>query len=492
MKFMTKLDKPASDEHRKLVRVSDLRIGMDVCELDRPWLEVPFEPPFQLQGFRIKSADEVEKIRQHCSHVFIDTERRKRKSSAVSKRSRKLFLIGVYRSIQSGIANKVTAKRRKHGGQMNSQSSVLPGSSSKSLAQATTGDYENLYNSESDHSNLPRKYEILASNSPKRIIYQNQTTLEEEYETANKAIDAANSLYSDLIDEAQNNKQLDYPKLRERVGTMARSIVRNPDALSYLVRIKSFNKETYELAISSSVMVMAFARFLGLSNDEIKNLGTGALLQDVGMVKVPPEILNKNGPLSETEYKLVKRHVAFSRSMVEQLPGISKKVVSVCYSHHERYDGSGYPRRLTGNQIPLFSMITGIVDTYMALTRFNSYNRTRTSYQALCKLAELKDAQFLGALVDRFIQNIAIFPVGSFVQLNSGHIGIIVARNPMRFLEPKVMLILDQNGNRIEQELTINFASEEKNRFFNNLKISGEVMPDEYGVDPQEFFALQT
>jgi len=80
--------------------------------------------------------------------------------------------------------------------------------------------------------------------------------------------------------------------------------------------------------------------------------------------------------------------------------------------------------------------------------------------------------------------------VGSFVQLNLGHVGIVVARNPMRFLEPKVMLVLDPKGNRIEQELTINFGSEEKDRFFRNLKISGEVMPDEVGIDPQEFFAL--
>jgi HD-GYP domain-containing protein (c-di-GMP phosphodiesterase class II) len=489
---MTILNKPASNADKKLVRVSNLKIGMDVSGLDRPWLEVPFEPPFQLQGFRIRSADEIEKIRQYCSHVFIDTEPRARKGNIVKKRSRMLFLNALYRSIQKGIADNIAARRRKHGRQMNSQSSVQPGKPSNSLAHGTTSDYKALYFSDSDYSSLPQKYEILASNSSKRIIYQDQTTLEEEYEAATQAIDDANIFYADLVDEVRANNQLDYPKLRERVDNMAKSIIRNPDALSYLVRIKSFNKKTYELAISSSVMVMAFARFLGLSKDEIKKLGTGALLQDVGMVKVPKEILNKNGPLSETEYKLVKRHVKYSRSLVEQMPGISKKVVSVCYSHHERYDGSGYPHRLTGNQISLFAMITGIVDTYMALTRLNSYHQTRTSYQALCELSELKDTQFLGALVDRFVQNIAIFPVGSFVRLNSGHVGIVVARNPMRFLEPKVMLVLDQNGNRIEQEVTINFTSEEKNHFSKNLKILGEVMPDEFGIDPQEFFALHT
>ncbi len=475
------------DGRIKVVRVSDLKIGMHVCELDKPWLELPFEPPFQLQGFRIQSIEEIAKIRQYCSHVYIDTERAARKRGTTAKRPRTPFSSGVFSTLRNSL-NPGALKLGKLARTLAHRSVDSSGSSSGNAGRATASDYENLYFSESDDSTLPRKYEILASNAPKRIVYQNQTTLEEEFEPAKLAIEGANSFYADLVEEVQKSSKLDYPKLRERVDTMARSIIRNPDALSYLVQMKSTNKQTYNLAISSCVMVMAFARFLGLSNNEIKDLGTGALLQDVGMVKLPPEILNKKEPLTDTEFKLVQRHVTLSRSIVERIPGISKKVVSVCYYHHERYDGSGYPRGLKQDQIPLFSMITGIVDTYMALTSFRSYRRTSTSYEALCELTELKNKQFIGALVDRFIQNIAIFPVGSFVQLNSGHVGVVVARNPMRFLEPKVMLVVDPQGNMMDQALTINFASEQRSRFFEGLRISSEVIPDEFGIDAQDFF----
>lgn len=480
------------DDNSKLVRACDLTIGMHVCELDRPWMELPFEPPFQLQGFRIESADDIEKIRQHCSHVYVDMGPSARKHRATDQkkiRSRfSVYPMGLLRRLQNSL--KSGAKESRHRANASISHSITPpAGSSDPAGRGKIYDFEKLNLTESYFRALPHKYIALAPNAPKRIVYHNQTTLDEEFEPAKRALDNVNNFYSDLINELDKDKKFDYPKLRDGVNIIARSIIRNPDALCYLVYMKSFNKQTYNLAISSSVMAMAFGRFLGLSDTEIEDLGTGALLQDVGMIQVPPEILNKQDALTQTEFKIVKRHVALTKRIIEKMPGISRDVVGLCFCHHERFDGLGYPRGLKQNQIPLFSMITGIVDTYLALISYRPYRREMTSYEALCELAEMKNKQFLGALVERFIQNIAIFPVGSFVQLNSGHVGIIVARNPMRYLEPKVMLILDPAGKPLDQALTINFASEQRSRFFEGLKISREVVPKEFGIDAKEFFS---
>ncbi len=478
--------------NRKRIPVSDLEVGMHVCEVDRPWMELPFEPPFQIQGFRVRSFGEIEKIRRHCRHVYIDTaysatkslESGKQKSSIAAFLSRINPLSGFGKTLGSAAGGNTANTKTATPGTIDP-----PDWPSDSARRGSVSDYHKLFYAEDNgKQKLPLNYGILAPNAPERNFYQDQTTLEEEYEPAQLAIDDANSFYNDLIGEVRNDKELEISSLHKKVDAMARSIIRNPDALSYLVHLKSISKQTYNLAISSSVLAMAFGRFLGLSDTEIRKLGIGALLQDVGMVKLPKEMLNKNGSLTGTEYKMVQRHVTLSKKIVQRISGIPMEVVDVCYYHHERFDGSGYPQGVKGDQIPLLAMITGIVDTYMALVSFRSYRRSRTSYEALCELTALKNKQFVGALVDRFIQNIAIFPVGSFVQLNSGHVGIVVARNPMRFLEPKVMLILDPRGDKIDQTMTINFAAENKSGFFQGLRISGEVVPSDFGLDAEDFF----
>lgn len=475
---------------RKLmVPVSQLAVGMHVCELDRPWLELPFEPPFQIQGFRIRSQYDIDQVRRYCSHVYIDRDASTHDDDTPSARPIPfawLSFLNLSRSVVGGLFGKragpaVSPAKSAGSHRENAHWSQY------SVRQYSTSDYRRLF----DHTekSLPKRYRILSPTAPSRIVYQDQTSMEEELEPANSAIQSANSVYDDLVDEIRKDEKIDLMTLKETVDSMARSVIRNPDAMSYLVHLKVFSPHTYSLAISSCVMAMAFGRFLGLAEHEIRTLGIGALLQDVGMVKLPGELLNKKGALVMEERKVVQGHVYNSLEIVRGIEEIPEEVAEVCLYHHERYDGTGYPEGLREDQIPLFATITGIVDTYMALVSYRPYRRTSTSFEALTELTRLRNRLFLGALVDRFTRYVAIFPVGSFVKINSGHIGIVVARNPMKILEPRVMLIVDANGERMSEPLTINFAAEKNSRFLSGLRIIGEVIPKEFGLNVEDFFA---
>ncbi|KAA3631623.1 MAG: HD-GYP domain-containing protein [Proteobacteria bacterium] len=472
------------------VSVTDLAVGMYVCELDRPWLDLPFEPPFQIEGFEIRSQRDIDQVRRYCDYVFIrhdaswrDDDQNLASASGVGWSSLRSFSNSIVRSLFCRRETRSPAPDER----VDKPSGKNERWEQYSVRQLSAAAYERLF-SETGKP-LPKHYEILSPNAMNRVVYQDQTSIEEELEPATNAIDSANSVYDDLVLEIKKEEEIDVDVLKETVDSMARSVIRNPDALSYLVHLKVFSPHTYSLAISSCVMAMAFGRFLGLAEHEIHTLGVGALLQDVGMVKLPPELLRKKGALNSVERKIVRSHVWNSTEIVRAATGIPEPVADICLYHHERYDGSGYPEGLRKDQIPLFATITGIVDTYMALISYRPYRRTSTSFEALTELARLKDEEFLGALVDRFTRYVAIFPVGSFVKLNSGHIGVVVARNPMKILEPRVMLIVDPSGRRMSKPLNINFAAERKSSFLEGLKIVGEVIPRDLGLNVEEFFA---
>lgn len=477
-------------DSRILLSVADLQIGMYVCELDRPWLELPFEEPFKIQGFFIRTVGDIDKVRRYCSHVYVDSHHSSpdslgnagiRTTRTVSQSWLEKLTVGLRRMHPgASVPNRKTLDR---GGRSRSEN-TKPESRRK---QSSDDDYRQLLSSKSD-TQLPTDWGILAENTPDRVVYQNQTSLEEEYYPAKHAITDAEAFYGDLVNAVQKDEEVVLANLEARIDALIRSVIRNPDALSYLVHLKSHSKRTYNLAISSCVISMSFGRHLGLSGAEIRALGIGALMHDVGMIKLPAEMLDKPGPLSEVENKLVQRHVSLSRGIMSKVKGATKESIDICYLHHERYDGSGYPLGLKGDQIPLFAMIMGIVDTYMSLSSFRPYRPGLTSFDALTALDLQRNDLFVGALVDRFIQTIAIFPVGSFVQLNSGHIGVVVDRNPMHNLEPKVMLVQDPHGNEMARTVTINFAAKNKPSYFQGLKILGEIVPGDFGIEAERFF----
>ncbi|MGE5639850.1 MAG: HD-GYP domain-containing protein, partial [Clostridia bacterium] len=165
--------------------------------------------------------------------------------------------------------------------------------------------------------------------------------------------------------------------------------------------------------------------------------------------RLPPAILEKKGPLTPAEADIAKMHVQFSAEVLKATPGIHAKLPELVLLHHERQDGTGYPRALKGDEIGLYGSMAAIADTFDALTAVRAYAQPLSPSSALSFLYKERGTGFHAELVEQFIQCVGAFPVGSAVELNSGEVGIVIAQNLVRRLKPRVMIVLDPKGNPV-------------------------------------------
>ena len=209
-------------------------------------------------------------------------------------------------------------------------------------------------------------------------------------------------------------------KVEPLVEKMVDSIFRHQDALIPLARLKTHDEYTFQHSVSVCALMVAFARGLKLSREVIKEIAIGALLHDVGKAKVPDDILNKPGKLTDGEFDKMKSHVVQSKIILHNTPGISEIALDVAAQHHERFDGTGYPNKLKGQEISFYGQMGAIVDVYDAITSNRVYHKGMAPTDALKKLLEWSKFHFNPELVQSFIRTIGIYPSGSLVRLESG------------------------------------------------------------------------
>jgi HD-GYP domain-containing protein (c-di-GMP phosphodiesterase class II) len=272
-------------------------------------------------------------------------------------------------------------------------------------------------------------------------------TVEEEYPSAGASYGAAGIVVREAILALRSGKTLPADKLREAVSLVTESVMRNPDAM--LLFSKLWEKGDYleSHAMDCAIYMAAFGRFLDMSRDDVVLLGYLGLLQDIGKVKLPMALIEKRDRLIPIEYQLAQKHVEHSAEIIRGTPGLPWRLADLATLHHERLDGSGYPRRLKGNDIGMIGSIAGIVDTFDALTARRPYAAPISPSEALKVLHKARGTLFDTYLVEQFIRCIGIYPLGSMVELNGGEIGTVVAQNRDKRLQPRVMVVQDAAGN---------------------------------------------
>lgn len=225
------------------------------------------------------------------------------------------------------------------------------------------------------------------------------------------------------------------------VGRMVDSIFRNQDALLPLARLKQHDNYTFQHSVSVCALLVAFARGLGLERELIKQVAIGGLLHDVGKAKVPDAILNKPAKLSDAEFTKMKSHVVQSIIILQNTPGISQIALDVAGQHHERYDGSGYPNKLKGEEISFYGRMGAIVDVYDALTSERVYHKGMAPTGALGRLLEWSRYHFDPDLVRAYVRAVGIYPTGSLVRLLSGRLGVVTEQHASKPMQPKVRVM---------------------------------------------------
>jgi HD-GYP domain-containing protein (c-di-GMP phosphodiesterase class II) len=246
----------------------------------------------------------------------------------------------------------------------------------------------------------------------------------------------------------------------------------------------------YGHALATSVWALSFGRHLGLDKETLTLLGTGAMLLDIGKIRIPPKVLRKPGALDPPEWKLMQMHAAYGARLLRAAPGIDPRILSMVESHHERQDGSGYPSGLKGDQIPLIARIAGIVDSYDAMITNRSHARAKSAYDAVRELTVLSGKGFQAELVELFVQAVGVFPTGTLVELNTGEVGVVIAQNRFRRLRPEVMVILDGAKQVRSEFVTVDLLTCEANHDAQQpgLWITQALEPGAHGLDPEEYF----
>ena len=317
-------------------------------------------------------------------------------------------------------------------------------------------------------------------------VYVDQTTIEDELPMAQEAHQKVENVVQSVIDDLNKSKTLELDKVNDAVGWMVESVVRNPDGMIWLTRLKSVDAYTYDHGLNTAIYLIAFGRHLGLPEDQLQVIGTVGLMQDVGKIKLPRALLDKREKLSPAELKVFQSHVGHSINVVSSSKDASTVLLDSINQHHERYDGSGYPNGLVGDQISLLGGMAGLADTYAALISARAYAQPISVQQALHHLYSSRDQAFKSDLVEQFIQCVGVFPVGSLVELNTSEVAVVVSQNRARRLKPRVMLVLDKDRQSYPSPLMLDLIYDPPTPAGESYRIVRGLQAGMYEHDPQK------
>lgn len=339
--------------------------------------------PFPLQGFHVKDEADIKQLSQFCKHVIVDLTR---------------------------------SDVRKNNNQPKTQAHSQP---------ITRGKY---------HSTLelkPQVYSITSSTS-------------EEIKKARALYKDLNKSLHQVADALVNNGEINVTHTVKTSQKVVKSVLRNPDAMIWVMKLKHQVTDIYQHSMNCAVWAAVLGREIGLKETRLEHLVTGILLSKLGLTMLKDE-------MAETPYYQFQlttpyyRHIDFAINLLSSHPSLPKPVYETIVNHEERYDGSGFPNELEGDQIPLFAQIAGIIDTYEMMLNPMFSETPLSPGEAISELYNMRGHEFDNKLVETFIQVLGLFPPGSLVELNTNELAIVTSGEREKRLQPQVLVVTDAN-----------------------------------------------
>lgn len=312
--------------------------------------------------------------------------------------------------------------------------------------------------------------------------------LDVELPRAQAAVRQAHESATGILRALRAGDRLDNEAVELAVAPVVGSILRNPDAFFWLEALRAHDGYSYTHAVNSCALMAAFGRHLGLPDEALRDLAAGGLLMDIGKAALPEELLNREGALRDDELEQVRGHVMHSLRLYDAGEFANPVVREIILNHHEREDGSGYPNGLSGDQIPLFGRIAGIVDSYDAMTSPRAHQAAVSRYEALQAMYRERGRSYQPDLLEQFVQCLGAYPVGTLVELNTGELAIVMAQNPVRRLFPRVMLLSDAGKQRRAAFEPLDLRDTWTGPDPACISIRRGVPPGSFGLDPTELF----
>lgn len=328
-----------------------------------------------------------------------------------------------------------------------------------------------------------------AVNAPKakpKITYVNKVSADEERSAVVGVYRTARRLTKTLLDDVRLSGAINTEQAKETVKDCVHSILRNPDALLWMSKMRSEDEYTSEHCLNVCILAIAFGRHLGMSEPELEKIGLCGLLHDVGKMRVSSAILNKADTLSDKEFNIIKAHTVHGRNLLMASPGIFNGAVDVAYSHHERIDGTGYPRKLKASGISEFARIIAIVDAYDAMTADRCYSVAIPSTEALKNIFKDRGTHFDERLALEFIKCVGLYPPGTLVELVNGLVGIVLETHQRYRHLPKILVVHDINKS-LEKETVVNLSDIEQGLLEKDYLIARGLSDGTYGLRIRDF-----
>jgi putative nucleotidyltransferase with HDIG domain len=283
-----------------------------------------------------------------------------------------------------------------------------------------------------------------------------------------------------LLNDVRLGKQVSTERAASVVSNIADAVLGNDDTLISLCRIKSRDAYTFQHSVSVSALLISFCNALGnYDKNEMIEIGLGGLLHDIGKMKVPSEILNKPGSLTDDEFAIIKSHVDEGINYLQEEHTLSGSALKVAAEHHERFDGSGYPQNLSEHTISPLGQMASIVDVYDAITSQRVYHAALEPSDALKRMFEWGGRHFNESLVQSFIKAIGIYPVGSLVRLQSGRLAVVLRQGEKSLLQPFVRIVYNAKGGHRLPPQDMNLASPNCQDCIVRYEL-----PASWGIDP--------
>jgi putative nucleotidyltransferase with HDIG domain len=266
---------------------------------------------------------------------------------------------------------------------------------------------------------------------------QNEITLKETTNTVR-------SIFKNIsITDSKDNRVI-----KKTVNDMLRCVLKDRSVMMNLTEVRSADTYIFTHSVNVAMLSMIAGLFLKLKREQLKSLGIAALLHDIGRTKVPKKILYKPSPLSEEEFDAVKKHSQHGYKILKTCGQFDENVCLAVLQHHERLDGSGYPNGIKGDQIGVSARIIAIADVFDALLADRPFRKAFFPHQAIDIIIN-SHGLFDSEILKVFIENVAIYPLGSVVSLNTGEIGVVVDMNKGRRTRPVVRIMFDCNSQKL-------------------------------------------
>ncbi len=290
-------------------------------------------------------------------------------------------------------------------------------------------------------SPIKQKEDILSAECPSQMT-SIQTSMNEELNFAVDIIAETKKAQSQLYENVLQGKTINLKALKKSTNAIVASIFRNPEALLLMSQLSNVNDYLVEHAINSCILMSAFSTWLELDEALIFDIAIGAFMHDIGKISIPKSILNKPEKLTPDEFEVMKKHVIYSKQILEKIPGISPVSVNVAAVHHKRLDDSGYPQKLIDEKLSPWGCMIGIVDTYDAMTADRFFQPACTSQESF-EVMKGNTQQFDEEILQQFINCIGLYPVGSLVELESDRLAMVYQPNRAEPERPTIVSFYD-------------------------------------------------